>query len=233
MSKQQDKADADLVMELWGSPERWNARKSYADVARKLGVDEETVRNRLRRMRESGHLLGWCLFPNPALLGRTAVSLLLEFDASSSKEDAILRLKQVEGVTNIASNYGNSLEVMVFDDGEGVSSQRSREDWRPREGSESTQHEVPTYVLSDDAHRLADSQADVEERRKEGIGGGCAAQDIAKVGEEEARCDDGLFGDLRSSDGRPEKVKRGVLQADHRDQGWEEIGGGQPCSPRG
>ena len=122
MSNQQEKADADLVMELWGSPERWNARKSYADVARKLGVDEETVRNRLRRMRESGHLLGWCLFPNPALLGRAAVSLLLEFDASSSKEDAILRLKRVEGVVDIASNYGNSLEVMVFDDGKGVSS---------------------------------------------------------------------------------------------------------------
>ncbi len=122
VSKQQDKADADFVMELWGSPERWNARKSYADVARKLGVDEETVRNRLRRMRESGHLLGWCLFPNPGLLGRIAVSLLLEFDASSSKEDAILRLKKLEGVTNIASNYGNSLEVTVFDDGEGVSS---------------------------------------------------------------------------------------------------------------
>jgi DNA-binding Lrp family transcriptional regulator len=85
-------------------------------------VDEETIRNRLRRMRESGHLLGWCLFPNPILLGRTVVSLLLEFDASSSKEDAILRLRQVEGVVNIASNYGNSLEIMVFDDGEGVSS---------------------------------------------------------------------------------------------------------------
>jgi DNA-binding Lrp family transcriptional regulator len=126
VSKQQDKADADLVMELWGSPERWNARKSHADVARRLGVDEETVRNRLRRMRESGHLLGWCLFPNPALLGCTAVSLLLEFDASSSKEAAILRLKQEEGVTNIASNYGNSLEVMVFDDGEGLSSHQLR-----------------------------------------------------------------------------------------------------------
>lgn len=122
MSKQQDKAYTDLMMELWGSPERWNARKSYADMARKLGVDEETVRNRLRRMRESGSLLGWCLFPNPALLGRTPVSLLLEFDTSSSKEEAILPLKHVEGVTNIASNFGNSLEVLVFDDEEGVSS---------------------------------------------------------------------------------------------------------------
>jgi len=122
VSNQKDKAYTDLVMELWGSPERWNARKSHADVAKKLGVDEETVRNRLRRMRESGHLLGWCLFPNAALLGRTAASLLLEFDASSSKEDAILRLKQVGGVISIASNHGNSLEVMVFDDRKGASS---------------------------------------------------------------------------------------------------------------
>ncbi|MGA2665344.1 MAG: AsnC family transcriptional regulator [Nitrososphaerales archaeon] len=122
VSNQQDKADTGLMMELWGSPERWNARKSYADVARKLGIDEQTVRNRLRRMRESGHLLGWCVFPNPTLLGRTAVSLLLEFDSSSSKEDAITRLRQVKGVASIASNYGDSLEVMVFDDGEGVPS---------------------------------------------------------------------------------------------------------------
>ena len=150
MSNQQDKANTDLAMELWGSPERWNARKSYADVARKLGVDEETVRNRLRRMKESGHLLGWCLFPNPALLGRTAVSLLLEFEGPSSKEDAILRLKRVEGVTSIASNYGNSIEVMVFDDGEGASSREVE-----KVGVLAKVQRVPSMRLPRTSYRMA------------------------------------------------------------------------------
>ncbi len=112
----QDKAYSALMRELWGSPERWNTRKTHAHVAAKLGVDEETVRNRLRRLKESGFLLGWRVVPNPALLGRESSMLLLEFDDQAAKEEAVPRLKLSEGVIVVASVYGEGLLVTFFDD---------------------------------------------------------------------------------------------------------------------
>jgi DNA-binding Lrp family transcriptional regulator len=114
----QDKAYAELMSELWGSPERWNARKTYTDVAAKLGIDEETVRNRLKRLRQSGFLLGWRLVPNPTLFGRESAMVLVEFEDREAKEKAIPKLKQMDGVVVIASVYGDSVLVTVYDDSE-------------------------------------------------------------------------------------------------------------------
>jgi len=51
-----DTLDAGILRELTG-PEGaylWNARQSYSVVARSLGVDEETVRRRIRRAERRG-----------------------------------------------------------------------------------------------------------------------------------------------------------------------------------
>jgi DNA-binding Lrp family transcriptional regulator len=120
----QDKAYSDLMQELWGSPTRWNARKTYTDVARKLGVDDETVRNRLRHMKESGFLVGWRLVPNPSLMGRESALLYLEFADPESKQEAISRLARTGGVVIIASVYGSSLLLTLFDDASRALSKR-------------------------------------------------------------------------------------------------------------
>jgi DNA-binding Lrp family transcriptional regulator len=112
------------MKELWGSPGRWNVRKSYVEVARNLGVDEETVRNRLKRLKESGFLVGWRLLPNPSLLGRSFVMQHMTFDGPVSKDEAISRLKQMDGVVVIASLYGTDLLITLFDDMEHTSSRR-------------------------------------------------------------------------------------------------------------
>ena len=104
------------MSELWGSPGRWNVRRYYADVARKLGVDEETVRNRLKRLKESGFLVGWRIFPNPSLFGRSSVMQHLTFDGPATKERAMSRLMRMDGVVVIASFYGDSLLATLFDD---------------------------------------------------------------------------------------------------------------------
>lgn len=104
------------MRELWGSPSRWNVRKSYVDIADKLGVDEETVRNRLRRLREGGFLLGWRMFPNPQLMGGDSVFHCLE-SGDSARIDAMLpRLIKGESVVTISRLFGNRLLVMVLDD---------------------------------------------------------------------------------------------------------------------
>src|SRR6266852_3964829 len=102
------------MRELWGSPDIWNTKKSYVEIAAKLGVDEETVRNRVKHLRDSGFLLGYRLVPNPDLLGRTFASLRIEFKDRESKQAAIPLLSKVEGVMNIGSTYDKSVLVTLF-----------------------------------------------------------------------------------------------------------------------
>jgi DNA-binding Lrp family transcriptional regulator len=111
---------------MWGSPGRWNVRKSYAEVAKKLGVDEETVRNRIKHLKESGVLAGWRLIPSPSLFGRGLVMQYLGFRSSAAKESAISRLEQMPGVIVIASLYGTDLLVTLFDDERRSSSRNLR-----------------------------------------------------------------------------------------------------------
>jgi DNA-binding Lrp family transcriptional regulator len=111
-----DRAYSDLMKELWGSPGVWNVRKRYVDVARKLGVDEETIRNRIKYLKDSGFLTGWRVVPSPAQLDRRLLFLLLALEDQNSKEDAISRLKEKEGVIAIVSIYNNNLLVNLMDD---------------------------------------------------------------------------------------------------------------------
>lgn len=120
----QDRAYSDLMRELWGSPGQWNVRKKYAEVARKLGVDEETVRNRINHLRESGFLLGWRLVPNPMLLGRKSTFLFLDFGEAELKEETIPRLKKMNGVLVISSIYDKSILLSLLDDEAGSCSKQ-------------------------------------------------------------------------------------------------------------
>jgi DNA-binding Lrp family transcriptional regulator len=109
-----DKPYSDLMRELWGSPDIWNTKRSYIEIAAKLGVDEETVRNRVKHLRDIGFLLGYRLVPNPILLGRSFASLRVEFPDRDSKEASIPRLTQLDGVINIGSTYDKSVLVTLL-----------------------------------------------------------------------------------------------------------------------
>jgi DNA-binding Lrp family transcriptional regulator len=114
-----DKAYSTLMKELWGSPGQWKVKRSYAAVARKLGVDEETVRNRVKHLRESGFLIGWRLFPNPALLNSRSTFLFVELEDAASKEEVISKVRGMDGVVIVVSLYGRGLLITLFDDDNG------------------------------------------------------------------------------------------------------------------
>jgi DNA-binding Lrp family transcriptional regulator len=59
-----------IMKELSITPSHWNVKRSYSEVAKKLGVDEETVRSRVQSLRNTGFLLGWRLILSAKLLGR-------------------------------------------------------------------------------------------------------------------------------------------------------------------
>jgi DNA-binding Lrp family transcriptional regulator len=104
------------MRELWGSPGLWNEKRTYVEVARKLGVDEETVRNRIKNLKDSGFLLGWRLVPNPVLLNRSSVFLFLELENRDSKDEVISQIAKMDGVIVIASIYGPGMLITLSDD---------------------------------------------------------------------------------------------------------------------
>jgi len=93
---------------------QWDVRISLAHVAKGLAIDEETVRNRLRRMNEAGFLQGWQLVLNPSMLGREAAMVELGVSDPESKPNAISRLRLLEGVTLIDDFYGSKLAVQTL-----------------------------------------------------------------------------------------------------------------------
>lgn len=123
---QPDRLQLAIMRELAGSPGPWGARSSFKGIAEKLGVDEETVRNRLRRMQEYGMLRGWRAMVNPELLGRQASVLYLEFDDEEAKDGAVEKLRSLDGVVLVDNFYGKSLRVGVYHRGEEGLSESTR-----------------------------------------------------------------------------------------------------------
>jgi len=107
---------ASIMREMATSPSQWNVHRSYVDVARRLGVDEDTVRNRLRMMREMGLLRGWRLIPNARLLGMESSNVVLDFPDQESKDANLPRIREAEGTVLIQDFYGKTLQVTVFHD---------------------------------------------------------------------------------------------------------------------
>jgi DNA-binding Lrp family transcriptional regulator len=102
------------MRELATSPSQFSIRRSYTDVARKLGVDEETVRNRLKMMREMGLLQGWRLIVNAKLLQMESMNMMLEFQNPESKQSALPLVEAAEGVVLIQNFYGPTMQVTRF-----------------------------------------------------------------------------------------------------------------------
>ena len=87
-------------------------RPTYSDIAKKLGVDEETVRVRFRQAQKSGSIIGWQIAINPSLLGRKATSVLLEVNDPSTKPTMISQIKLIDEVILIMDFYENPLRVV-------------------------------------------------------------------------------------------------------------------------
>jgi DNA-binding Lrp family transcriptional regulator len=110
-----DDLDIKIIREL-GSPSspQWNVRESYSNISRRLGVDEETVRIRVRRAKERGFLPAWRVMVNPRLLGCGAAGLDLEVDDEERKPKVTAQIRLVDGVTNIADFRGRGLLVTLY-----------------------------------------------------------------------------------------------------------------------
>jgi DNA-binding Lrp family transcriptional regulator len=112
---QPDSLDRRIMREL-ESPHsfQWNVRESYATIAKKIGVDEETVRNRIARQTRAGLLTGWQLIVNPHLIGRESASVELEVGDPSDKRPAIAKIELIDGVVSILDLHSAGLQAGVY-----------------------------------------------------------------------------------------------------------------------
>lgn len=93
-----------ILREVYRHPSlRVGGRESYAQLASSLGVDDNTVRASLERMRKSGFLKAWSASLNPHVLGMECKSILIRLDEASLKQKKLSELRLVEGVVLIMS----------------------------------------------------------------------------------------------------------------------------------
>ncbi len=65
-----DTLDLRIMKEI-GTPQsmQWNVRESYSSIAKRVGVDEETVRKKIKRQEKLGAIQGWRAVIHPNLIG--------------------------------------------------------------------------------------------------------------------------------------------------------------------
>ena len=111
-----DDLDIRIIKEL-GSPSspQWNVRETYSNIARRIGVDEETVRRRLKKAEELGSLPGWKMMINPHLIGCATGCVDLEVAEEAQKERAISEIEKIDGVIKILDFRGKGLQITLYD----------------------------------------------------------------------------------------------------------------------
>ncbi len=109
-----DKLDVRIMRELLradATPP--NIRRSFRAIARRLRVDENTVRNRIEKLQRSGFLKGWLIGVNPNLLGEKVARLWFDVQPQSDKANTIRKISLVQGIESIMDYFGASLSAML------------------------------------------------------------------------------------------------------------------------
>ena len=113
--RREDDLDVKLMRELVSPGSfRWDVRESYSTIAKKLGVDEETVRKRLKRAQLAGVLEGFHLIPNPHLFNMDSSAIELEVDDEANKPEVISQIALLEGVVLIVDFHGSRVRVVIY-----------------------------------------------------------------------------------------------------------------------
>lgn len=115
MPRLTDELDRGIVKEIISPGSlRWDVREPYSNIAKRLAVDEETVRRRVVRMREAGVIGKYVLFLNPHLLDREDAMVYLESKNSPLIAQAIPKLKLVDGIISLTPLHEAGLLVGIY-----------------------------------------------------------------------------------------------------------------------
>lgn len=98
-----------VVSDQTGSPINWNFRRSVRSIAREVGADEGTVRNRVRKLLQSGFVSDLRLLVNPRLTGGRDALVWFDLPPRLSKNELVAQLRLLPGVVVIAVFHGSFL----------------------------------------------------------------------------------------------------------------------------
>ena len=110
-----DDLDIKIFKEL-GNPNslQWNVRESYSSIAERLGIDDETVRRRLKRAERLGSIPGWRMMVNPRLIECRAANIYFEIKEENGKSDIIDELRGMDGIVKILNFHGDKLLLTLY-----------------------------------------------------------------------------------------------------------------------
>ena len=108
------------------APFRAEVRPNIKLLSKKLGVTDETVRNRMRRLFETGVLNGIVAQPNPAVLGMQAAAFGFYVPPGASRPKLARSLALVEGMLVVATHLDGMIGVVFMHEG-GASLERKLE----------------------------------------------------------------------------------------------------------
>ena len=89
---------------------------SLRKIGRTVGVDKDTVRNRLRVLKTKGVLVGWHSLVNPNLLSMRATRVWLEYPSEKEKEDGVKKLSLTTNVRAVNDYVGNCASFVIVHD---------------------------------------------------------------------------------------------------------------------
>ncbi|MDG6968364.1 MAG: AsnC family transcriptional regulator [Nitrososphaerota archaeon] len=99
------------------APFRPEVRPNIKIISKQLGVTGETVRNRMRRMFETGILNGVVAQPNPGILGLQVAALGMHAPRETSRPKLARRLALVEGMQLVATHLDGMIGLVFFHEG--------------------------------------------------------------------------------------------------------------------
>lgn len=83
-------------------------------VAKELGVDEATVRSRMKRWKDSGFLVDYSATVGAPLHGHRACQIRFDVPESVEKSETIEKIRLIDGVYRIKDYLGRGLAVSLF-----------------------------------------------------------------------------------------------------------------------
>ena len=89
-------------------------RKSFRSMARDLGIDQGTVRSRIRAFQERGILRGWYLGVSPSATGQDVIYSWLLVGRESRKEDLIQKFLSQKEVERVCNYLGPKLSLVLL-----------------------------------------------------------------------------------------------------------------------
>jgi len=115
-----DRLDVAIVRSLFqgefGAPMRGDLMLTSASIAKRLHVGNQTVRDRVKKMMDSGFLKPPPLFLNPEILGRQVGVLSFDIPAAANRAEIVQRIALMDGIIVVMSHVGGLLGVVFYYD---------------------------------------------------------------------------------------------------------------------